>query len=72
MSTTHTAWHGYSTYATDYETEEMQADVSAHSPARYITRVNWPVTLAWGTVFCGGGTLWWLAALGLGWLTGWW
>jgi hypothetical protein len=68
MSTTHTDWHGYSTY----ETEEMQVDVSAHLPAGYTTRVNWPVTLAWGTLFFGGGTLWWLAALGLGRLTGWW
>ena len=68
MSTTHTDWHGYSTY----ETEERQVDVSAHPPARYITRVNWPVALAWGMLFVGGGTLWWLAALGVGWLTGWW
>ena len=68
MSTTHTDWHGYSTY----ETEEMQVDVSAHLPAGYTTRVNWPVTLAWGTLFFGGGTLWGLAALGLGRLTGWW
>jgi hypothetical protein len=72
MSTTHTAWHGYSTYETDYETEERQVDVSAHPSARDTTRVNWPVALAWGTVFCGGGTLWWLVALGLGRLTGWW
>ena len=72
MSTTHTDRHGYSTYETDYETEEMQVDVSAHPPALYITRVNWPFALAWGTLFVGGGTLWWLTALGLGRLTGWW
>ena len=72
MSTTHTAWHGYSTYETDYGTEELQVDVSAPPPARDTTRVNWPVTLVWGTVFFGGGTLWWLVALGLGRLTGWW
>jgi hypothetical protein len=72
MSTTHTDWHGYSTYETDYETEEMQVDVSAHPPARYTTRMNWPVALAWATAFCGGATLWWLTALGLGRLTGWW
>jgi len=68
MSTTHTDWHGYSIY----ETEEIQVDVSAHPPARKTTRVNWPTTLAWGTLFVGGGTLWWLAALGWGRLTGWW
>jgi hypothetical protein len=72
MSTTHTDWHGYSPYETDYETEEMQVDASAHPRARYTTRVNWPVMLGWGTLFVGGGTLWWLTALGLGWLTGWW
>ena len=75
MSTTHTAWHGYSTYETDYETGAMQVDVSAHSPARYTARVNWPVALAWGTLFVGGGTLWWLAGLGgvllLGGVYGW-
>jgi hypothetical protein len=72
MSTTHTDWHGYSTYETDYETEKMQVDVSAHPPARYTTRVNWPGILGWGTLFVWGGTLWWLTALGVGWLTGWW
>jgi hypothetical protein len=72
MSTTHTDWHGYSTYETDYETEEMQVDVSAHPPARYTIRVNWPVALTWGMLFVVGVTLWWLTALGLGRLTGWW
>ena len=68
MATTHTDWHVYPAY----ETQERPTEVSAHPPGWYTTRVNWPVVLAWGTLLCGGGALWWLAALGLGQLTGWW
>ena len=71
MATTHTDWHGYPAYET-YEAQERAADVSAHPPVWYTTRVNWPVALAWSTLLCGGCALWWLAALGLGRLTGWW
>jgi hypothetical protein len=70
MATTPTDWHGYPAY--EYETWEKPVDVSAHPPALYTTRVNWPVVLAWGTLLFGSGVLWWLAAQGVGQLTGWW
>jgi hypothetical protein len=75
MATTHTDWHGYSAYESEtyeYETQEIPAEVSAHPPVQYTTRINWPVALGWGTLSLGTGAVWWLAALGLGRLTGWW
>jgi hypothetical protein len=68
MATTHTDWHD----APAPEAWQLLEATSAFPQTRHPSHVHWPVLLGWSGLLLGGITLWGLAALGLGRLTGWW
>jgi hypothetical protein len=68
MATTRTDWHD----DLAAEMQEILTAASAYPEIRPTSPMSAPLLLGWGTVLLLGFVLWWLAALGLGRLTGWW